>query len=140
VLFKIFSKILVNKFIHVVSFVVNASQTAFIKGRHIMEGVAVLHEVLHEMHITKSSGILFKIDYEKAFDKVKWHFLLKVLELKGFPHIFNDCIMKIVTTGKVAIKVNDEVGPYFNTFQGLRQVTSFRLYSLIQQRMSCLFL
>jgi hypothetical protein len=111
-----------------------------LKGCTLLEGVAVLHEVLHEMHITKSSGILFKIDYEKAFDKVKWHFLLKVLELKGFPHIFNDCIMKIVTTGKVAIKVNDEVGPYFNTFQGLRQVTSFRLYSLIQQRMSCLFL
>jgi hypothetical protein len=71
------------------------------------------------MHITKSSGILFKIDFEKAFDK--WPFFLKVLELKGFPHLFNDWIMKIVTTGKVAIKVNDEVGPYFNTSQGLRQ-------------------
>jgi hypothetical protein len=29
--------------------------------------------------------------------------------------------MKVVKGGRVAIKVNDEVGPYFNTHQGLRQ-------------------
>jgi hypothetical protein len=35
-------------------------------------------------HISKTSGIFFKIDFEKAFDKVKWPFLLKILERKGF--------------------------------------------------------
>jgi hypothetical protein len=73
------------------------------------------------MHKKKSDGILFKIDFEKAFDKVKWPFLLKVLEMKGFPSVFNDWIMKTVTTGKVGIKVNDEIGSYFNTYQGPRQ-------------------
>jgi hypothetical protein len=41
--------------------------------------------------------------------------------MKGFPPGWNDLIMKNVKWGKVVIKVNDDVGPYFNTHQGLRQ-------------------
>ena len=29
--------------------------------------------------------------------------------------------MKVIRGGKVAVKVNDEVGPYFQTYKGLRQ-------------------
>jgi hypothetical protein len=65
--------------------------------------------------------VLFKIDFEKAFDKVKWTFLLQILEMKGFPSIWNDWTLKSVKGGRVAIKVNDEIGPYFCTYQGLRQ-------------------
>jgi hypothetical protein len=58
-LFKIFTKILVNRLIQVIGYVIKESQTAFIRGRNIMEGVVVLHEVLNEMHKKKSDGIIF---------------------------------------------------------------------------------
>jgi hypothetical protein len=61
--------------------------------------------------------VLFKID----FDKIKWPFLLQILETKDFPSEFNDWIMRSVSSGKVAIRINDENGPYFPIFQGLRQ-------------------
>jgi hypothetical protein len=35
-----------------------------------MEGVIVLHETLHEMHRKKQSGIILKLDFEKAYDKL----------------------------------------------------------------------
>jgi hypothetical protein len=35
-----------------------------------MEGVVILHETLHELHKRKQNGIMFKIDFEKAYDKV----------------------------------------------------------------------
>jgi hypothetical protein len=41
--------------------------------------------------------------------------------MKGFPSEFNDWIMRSVLGGKLAIRVNYENGPYFPTFQGLRQ-------------------
>jgi hypothetical protein len=41
--------------------------------------------------------------------------------MKGFPSAFNVLVMKIVSGGKVRIKVNGEIGPYFNTHRGLRQ-------------------
>jgi hypothetical protein len=62
--------------------------------------------------------VLFKIDFEKAFDKVKWPFLYQSMEAKGFPSKWTDLIMKTVTSGKVGIHVNGEIGAYFSTFQG----------------------
>jgi hypothetical protein len=51
---------------------------------NIMEGVVVLHETIHELHRKKQSGMIFKIDFEKAYDKVKWPFVRLVHEMKGF--------------------------------------------------------
>jgi hypothetical protein len=55
--------------------VIRPSQSAFIPVRNILEGVVVLHETIHELHRKKIDGVLFKIDFEKAYDKVKWSFL-----------------------------------------------------------------
>jgi hypothetical protein len=39
--------------------VISETQTSFIKGRYIMEGGLVLHEVVHEMKRKKMGGRLF---------------------------------------------------------------------------------
>jgi hypothetical protein len=49
--------------------IINESQTAFINGRNILEGVIILHEVIHEFKRIGRKGALFKIDFEKAYDK-----------------------------------------------------------------------
>jgi hypothetical protein len=59
--------------------VVQPSQTAFMPGHNIMEGVLILHETLHELHTKKRNGVVLKIDFEKAYDKVKWSFLQQTL-------------------------------------------------------------
>jgi hypothetical protein len=40
-------------------------------GRHILEAVVVLYEIIHELHKKKMDGVLLKLDFEKAYDKVK---------------------------------------------------------------------
>jgi hypothetical protein len=55
--------------------VIRSTQTTFIPGRNILEGVVISHETIHELHRKKMNGVLFKIDFEKAYDKVKWDFL-----------------------------------------------------------------
>ena len=40
--------------------------------RNILEGVVVLHETLHEIHTKELDGVVFKVDFDKAYDKVKW--------------------------------------------------------------------
>jgi hypothetical protein len=64
------------------------SQSAFIPGRNILEGVVILHETIHELHRKKMDGVLFKIDFEKAYEKVKWSFLQQALRMKGFPPLW----------------------------------------------------
>ena len=64
--------------------VVSPSETTFMPGRNIIEGVVIIHETIHELHTKKRDGVIFKIDFEKAYDKVKWSFLQQTLRMKGF--------------------------------------------------------
>jgi hypothetical protein len=65
------------------------------------------------------SGVLFKVDFEKAYDNMNWDFLYNVMLKKGFSHNCNDLVISIMTSGKV--KINDQLGSYFATNRGVRQ-------------------
>lgn len=90
-------------------------------GRNILDGVVILHETVHEFHRKKLNGVILKIVFEKAYDKVKWSFLQQTLKIKGFLEVWHTWMQSFVTGGSVAIKVNDDVGHYFQTKKGLRQ-------------------
>jgi hypothetical protein len=119
--FKISPKLLTDRITPLADDLISDSQSTFIKGRNILEGVVVLHEVLHELRRTKQQGVLFKIDFEKAYDKVRWGFVQEVLLEKGFLEIWIQQTMSIVQGGQVCINVNAEGTNYFKTYQGLRQ-------------------
>jgi hypothetical protein len=82
--FRIFMKVLTNRLAGVAQRVIQPTQSAFVPRRNIMEGVIVLHETMHELHTKKKSGVILKIDFENAYDKIKWPFVKHVLEMKGF--------------------------------------------------------
>jgi len=96
-------------------------QLAFMKDRNILDGVVILHETIHKMHRKKLDGVILKLDCEKAYDKVKWSFLQQTLRMKGFPPIWCNWIDQIMRGGSVNIKVNDDVGNFFETKKGVRQ-------------------
>jgi hypothetical protein len=89
--------------------------------RNILDGVVTLHETVHELHSKKLNGVILKLDFEKAYDKVKWSFLHQTLRMKVFSAECRSLINSFVLRGSVAIKVNDDVGKYFQTLKGLRQ-------------------
>ena len=69
----------------------------------------------------KLNGVVLKIDFEKAYDKVNWNFLQQTLRMKGFSEEWCAWVRDFVSGGSVAIKVNNETGHYFQTKKGLRQ-------------------
>jgi hypothetical protein len=121
VLFKIFTKVATNRIALIADKIVRPTQTAFIPGRHILEGVVILHETIHELQRKKMDGVLLKLDFEKAYDKVKWSFLQQTLRIKGFDPKWCDWIKNFVEKGSVGIRVNNDIGHYFQTRKGLRQ-------------------
>jgi hypothetical protein len=84
------------------------------------ETIHELHETVHELHSKKLNGVILKLDFGKAYDKVKWSFLQQTLRMKGFSAEWCALIYSFVSGGSVAIKVNDDVGRYFQTLKGLR--------------------
>jgi hypothetical protein len=101
--------------------VIRPTQSAFIPRRNILKGVVVLHETIHEIPRYKMDGVQFKIDFEKAYDKVSWSFLQQSLSMKGFPHLWCNWVGRFVQGGSVGIRVNDDIGHYFQTLKGLRK-------------------
>ena len=63
---------------------ISSSQGAFVERRQILDTVLIANEVVDEKRRLWDEGIMFKIDFEKAYDHVDWDFLEHVLERKGF--------------------------------------------------------
>ncbi|WVZ50906.1 LOW QUALITY PROTEIN: hypothetical protein U9M48_002112 [Paspalum notatum var. saurae] len=119
--FKVFTKVLANRTNAVANKIVSPSQTGFMSSRNILEGVVILHETLHELRKKKLNRVVLKLDFEKAYDKVDWDFLQQTLWVKGFSNRWCDWIKKVVSKGNVNVKVNDDLGHYFQTKKGVRQ-------------------
>jgi hypothetical protein len=119
--FKIFTKVLNNRILKVADKLIGPSQMAFIPGHYIMEGVVMLPEMIHELHRKRQDGVILKLDFEKTYDKLKWPFIQQVLRMKGFSLTWCEWISMVMSRGSVAVKVNDNVGHYFQTRKGVRQ-------------------
>lgn len=128
VCFKFLTKILTRRLSEIAQKVIGESQTAFIPGRQNLDGVVILHEVLHELKKEKKSGIIFKLDFEKAYDKVQWSFLFDVLHKKGFSDRWIQWVKMATIGGKVAVNINGEVKDFFKTYRGVRQGIHFPLF------------
>lgn len=76
---------------------------------------------MHELRIKKQQGVIMKIDFEKAYDRVNWEFVEEVMKRKGFHEQFIQWVMLSVRSGRVCIKINGQLGTYFRTYRGLRQ-------------------
>jgi hypothetical protein len=56
--FKIITKVLTNRIGLVADRIVSPSQTAFMPGRNILEGVIILHESIQELQRKKLDGVI----------------------------------------------------------------------------------
>jgi hypothetical protein len=130
-IYKWFIKVLTLRLDLVAGRLVHKSQIAFLHGRNIMNSVLALHEILHEIKRKKQVGVVLKLDFEKAHDKVHWGFLLRCLKARGFNETWCSCISQILNNGNVAVKLNIMVGPYFQSYKGVRQGDPLSPYSLI---------
>ncbi|GAU38950.1 hypothetical protein TSUD_363890 [Trifolium subterraneum] len=71
-LYKILAKVLANRLRLVIGSVISESQSAFVKDRQILDGILIANEAVDEARKTKKELMLFKVDFEKAYDSVDW--------------------------------------------------------------------
>lgn len=65
---KLLSKVLKNRLAKVMDKLVSPNQSSFIKGRQISEGILITGEIVHSIKNKEVEGMIFKLDFEKAFD------------------------------------------------------------------------
>lgn len=118
---KVISKLLTNRLVMVMSYIISANQTGFMKGRQISEGILITNEVVHLIKKKDINGVVLKLDFEKAFDSVDWEFLFEALEALGFHSKWIFWIKSLFDTMKASILVNGSPTPEFFPHKGLRQ-------------------
>ncbi|XP_024626681.1 uncharacterized protein [Medicago truncatula] len=113
--------VLANRLRRVVGNVVSGSQSAFIKGRQILDGILIANELVDDAKCQKKDLLMFKVDFEKAYDSVDWGYLEEVMVKMNFPRVWRVWIMECVTTATASVLVNGCPTDEFHFERGLRQ-------------------
>ncbi|GAU43299.1 hypothetical protein TSUD_389980 [Trifolium subterraneum] len=120
-IYKIISKVLANRLRNVIGNIVSKSQSAFIKGRQILDGVLIANEVVDDAKCNNKDLLLFKVDFEKAYDSVDWDYLSDVMIKMNFPSVWRGWIMECVTSASASVLVNGCPTEEFHFERGPRQ-------------------
>jgi hypothetical protein len=68
--FNFFSKVMNTRLESICDRMMAPNQTAFIKGRYILESVVSEQEIIHDAVKNGQKGLVLKLDYEKTYDRV----------------------------------------------------------------------
>ena len=93
VIYKIISKVIVNRLKPLLPNLISPEQSRFVEGRQILDGVILVHEVIHSLKITKKPNMLIKLNMSKKFDKLSWEYIKKMLLSYGFNTTWTDWIL-----------------------------------------------
>lgn len=76
VLYKCILKIIANHLCVWLPHFINLNQSAFVKGRSIVDNILLCKELVRGYHrIVSKSRCLLKVDFQKAYDSIHWDFL-----------------------------------------------------------------
>ena len=124
VVYKIISKIMVDRLKPLMDKLITPYQNVFIRGRNITDNILLTHEIFDTLRKKKGRkkgyGAL-KIDMSKAYDRVNWNFLKAVLLSMNFGTTWINWVMECVTTVQYTLLVNGSPTQPFHPSRGLRQ-------------------
>jgi len=86
--------------------VIDENQSAFMKGRGLLESALVANEVIEEVRRRRRSGVFLKVDFEKAYDSVRWSFLFDMLNRLGFHVRWIKWVQGCLESATISILVN----------------------------------
>jgi hypothetical protein len=98
-------------------------QTGFVPGRNITENIVIAQEMLHSMTKMRSNVGFFviKVDLSKAYDRLNWEFIHKVLVEVKLPIEMINVIMNCITSVQSNVLWNGSRSDFFPPYCGVRQ-------------------
>ncbi|KAL5555254.1 hypothetical protein UlMin_037490 [Ulmus minor] len=120
-LYKILAKLLSNRLREVLEETISLAQGAFVHNRQILDVVLVATEAVEDYRKRGERGVIFKVDFEKAYDHVNWDFLDFVLEKKGFGVRWRSWMRGCISLANFSIMINGKPRGRFGASRGLRQ-------------------
>jgi hypothetical protein len=118
---KFLTKLAANRMQTLITRTIHKNQYGFIKDRTIQDCLAWSFEFLYQCQKSKREIIIFKIDFEKAFDTLEHEAIIQVMRAKGFLEKFLSSVREILSSGSSSVLVNGVPGKPFVCRRGVRQ-------------------
>lgn len=77
---KIYAKLIANRLSILLPKLINQDQVGFVSGRQANDATRRMINIIHSAEKSKMPSLLLTLDAEKAFDRVHWGYLVRVLE------------------------------------------------------------
>ncbi|XP_031101849.1 uncharacterized protein LOC116005749 [Ipomoea triloba] len=136
VVYKVMAKMVANRMKPLLGDIISESQSAFIPNRLITDNILIAAEVGHFLNRKQEGRVgwgALKLDIAKAYDRMEWSFLRKMLLALDFAVDWVNLIMLCVTTVSYNIMVNGEVVGQVIPTRGIRQDNSLLFFKATGQ-------
>ena len=136
--YKAITKVLATSVRDILPKIIHPNQKCGIKGRSIHDGAALIRDLIEYVNRKYLPGIIISLDQTKAYDRVEWDFLFKVLRKFNFGPNFIHMIKTCYTNIESCVKLNGFISIYFNLSRGIRQgcPISTLLYILVAETLA----
>ena len=133
--YKIGTKALAAQLQKVLSSVLHEHQTCGVPGRSIVSNLNLIRDLIEYCNAKNLPLAIISLDQEKAFDRVNWNFLERVLQKMNFGPEFGQWIRVIYSEMSSACLHSGFVTPFFEISCGARQgdPLSSLLYTLVAE-------
>ena len=123
IVYKIISKILVQRIRPLLLRLISPMQVAFLEGRRGAYNVIIAQEPIYSLgkRRGKDGYMVVKTDLEKAYDRLEWSFIRMVLIHFGFPENIIKLILSCVSTTSTSLLFNGSKLQSFCPLRGIRQ-------------------
>ncbi|KAL4318837.1 hypothetical protein GQ457_18G015900 [Hibiscus cannabinus] len=138
--YKLLAKVLAARLNRVSNDVIGESQFAFCPGKQITDCSLIANEIIDYTKRRGLSGVVFKVDFRKAYDSVDWAFLIFVMKKMGFGSRWCSWIQDCISSTMISVLVNGSSTKSFNISRGLRQGCPLSpiLFNLVAEALSSL--
>ena len=140
IVYKIVTKVIINRLKPVLPSLISPTQCSFVPKRQITDNVIIVQEMLHSMRNKqgKKGYMAVKIDFEKAYDRLRWAFIRESLMELRIPQHLVDIVMTCINSANLLILWNGEPMEKFAPSRGIRQgdPLSPYLYVICMERLA----
>ncbi|GBG90048.1 hypothetical protein CBR_g50141 [Chara braunii] len=104
--YKLYAKVLANRLTEVLPDLVHPTQTGFVPTRQILTNVIMVREVLRRAEESDPPLAVLLLDFEKAYDRVRWGFLLRGMEKRGIGPRFRLAVQDLLGSATATVQIN----------------------------------